>query len=115
MVSSVTPSEYGQDFYASQEEMLKHAGAEASNISASVSEEDSQWMSQWSPEEELIAVHASDMQAPWDQQGHGFRAAAFVAIIVLFGAALARTGAPILSKKATATLGVDCSSKQHYV
>merc|ERR1719323_3061737 len=43
LVSSLTPSEYGAGFYASPEEMLKHAATNTSSISAPVSEEDLQW------------------------------------------------------------------------
>merc|ERR1719183_1444615 len=53
VAASITPSEYGDDFYASPEEMLKHVTANTSGVAAS-GKEDLQWMSQWSPEEELI-------------------------------------------------------------
>merc|ERR1719203_1287063 len=71
VAASITPSEYGEDFYASPEEMTTHvSGANASNIAFGKDElEKMEWMSQWSPEEELIAEHGVVVRAPWEQRG----------------------------------------------
>jgi len=115
-VASITPSEYGEEFYASPEEMLKHVGDNTSGISAPVNKEDLQWMSQWSPEEELIAEHVIDIRAPWEQRGRAVGTVAIVGAFALFGVAmLARVGSPDLSKKAGDSLGLPASSKQHFV
>merc|ERR1740121_1093255 len=87
MVSSITPSEFGEDYYASPEEMLRNVEANASGLA--VAREDMQWMSQWSPEEELIAEHAFTVKAPWDQRGLAFGTVAFAAAL-LVAALLAR-------------------------
>lgn len=68
-VASVTPAEYGDDFYASAAEMAKHAsGANATQIPQTAGKEELQWMSQWSPDEELVSEHAAalSLQAPWE-------------------------------------------------
>merc|ERR1719323_1584518 len=72
MVSSTPPSEYGEHFYASVKEMTTHVSeANASNISAFGKDEleKMEWMSQWSPEEELIAEHGIVVRPPWEQRG----------------------------------------------
>merc|ERR1719383_729333 len=54
--SSLTPSEFGGGFIASKNEMKSHAAAvNETELVAAMGKEDLQWMSQWSPEEELIA------------------------------------------------------------
>lgn len=118
MVASITPSEYGGDFYASPEEMMKHALSDnAPNISASIGKEDLQWMSQWSPEEELIAVHSSDiLQAPWERHASTLGVQALVGSLGLcIVALLVRLGLTIFCKKTGATMGLPIAGKQHYV
>jgi hypothetical protein len=67
MVSSVTPTEHGQAI-ATAEEMRRHAA----NVSAfdfvdSVHEEELQWMSQWSQEEELMVDYSSELGTSWKE------------------------------------------------
>jgi hypothetical protein len=68
VASTVTPAEYGDSFFASAEEMTKHvAERNASDVPAAVRKEDMEWMSQWSPDEELIAEHIAGLRAPWER------------------------------------------------
>lgn len=56
--TSATPSEYGSNFFASTTEMEEHAQAIDSSddlLVGELSKEETQWMSQWSEEEELIS------------------------------------------------------------
>jgi hypothetical protein len=103
IASAITPSEYGDDFYASAEEMRRHVSDEnATAIPASVKKEDIQWMSQWSPEEELIAEHVTTgFKAPWDkQQGRTIgMAAALFGLAALCVATLARISWPKTTHK----------------
>jgi hypothetical protein len=65
-VSSATPSEYGDDHIATKEDMRKYAStADTLEIPVSVGKEELQWMSQWSPEEELIVDYASQSSGSW--------------------------------------------------
>jgi len=113
VATSITPSEYGEDFYASPEEMMKHVNT---TITASISRDDMQWMSQWSPDEELIAEHALGMVAPWQQRRSAFGVVAAVGAFALFLAASAgRAMPPVLFKKAETGFGLPMSCKQHYV
>merc|ERR1719323_2148050 len=111
MVSSTPPSEYGEHFYASVKEMTTHvSGANASNISAFGKDEleKMEWMSQWSPEEELIAEHGMVVRAPWEQRG----ALALVGVFSLGVVFLLYARMPVSETGDTLRLP---SSKQHYV
>merc|ERR1719215_166587 len=81
VAAAVTPSEFGESFAASSEDMKRHAlEANATNLPEAVGKEDLQWMSQWSSEEELIADYAaSGLHAPWER-----RSSAIVGGAVLF-------------------------------
>jgi len=117
VAASITPSEYGEDFYASPEEMLKHA-SDNTTLQASVGEDDLQWMSQWSPEEELIAEHVTGIQAPWEKGGRVFRTALLTGAGAVFVVALLGLRGPkgFSKKQVSATnLGLPTCSKQHYV
>jgi len=53
--SALTPAEFGDGFIASKNEMKTHAASvNETELVAAMGKEDLQWMSQWSPEEELI-------------------------------------------------------------
>eukprot|EP00405_Crypthecodinium_cohnii_P016736 CAMPEP_0206451196 /NCGR_PEP_ID=MMETSP0324_2-20121206/19190_1 /ASSEMBLY_ACC=CAM_ASM_000836 /TAXON_ID=2866 /ORGANISM="Crypthecodinium cohnii, Strain Seligo" /LENGTH=568 /DNA_ID=CAMNT_0053921017 /DNA_START=48 /DNA_END=1754 /DNA_ORIENTATION=- len=69
VASLVTPMEYGDGYIASQEDMVK-AAAEVSNTTnlTAVDKEELQWMSQWSPEEELVV--GPKLQAPWEASSY---------------------------------------------
>jgi len=115
VAAAVTPSEYGEDFYASPEEMKKHAAdLNVSIIPASIKKEELQWMSQWSQEEELIADHVTALQAPWEQhRGSTVGFAALLSVTALGVATLARVGLPRCARKAASDLGL--SHKGHFV
>jgi len=54
--SALTPAEFGDGFIASKNEMKTHAASvNETELVSAMGKEDLQWMSQWSPEEELIA------------------------------------------------------------
>jgi len=53
--SALTPAEFGDGFIASKNEMKTHAASvNETELVAAMGKDDLQWMSQWSPEEELI-------------------------------------------------------------
>jgi len=82
---SSTPTQYGEGYIASAEEMKKYA-SEANNsaLPTGVDREELEWMSQWSPEEELITDHlAHGLRAPWERSGLAAGAALFVAFVAL--------------------------------
>lgn len=68
MVSSVTPSQYGQEYVASAEDMKKIAKNASSAIPDALSKDELQWMSQWSPQEEFIMDYSSEITMPWYQR-----------------------------------------------
>jgi len=87
--NAVTPTEYGDGYIATDEEMKRHAvDANSSDIPAAIEREELQWMSQWSAEEELIADYSSHgLRAPWEASSRFARAgAALLLAAALFGA-----------------------------
>merc|ERR1719181_238746 len=81
-VSSATPGEYGDQHVATKEEMKKHASnAESLDIPVSVGKEELQWMSQWSPDEELMVDYSSELSGSWSRF-----------VLVFFGLILAACG-----------------------
>lgn len=65
MVSSVTPSQYGDDYIAKESDMKKHvANADPSSISINMDKEELQWMSQWAPEDELVD-YSPELSMSW--------------------------------------------------
>mmetsp|Transcript_53601 Transcript_53601/g.152745 ORF Transcript_53601/g.152745 Transcript_53601/m.152745 type:complete len:576 (-) Transcript_53601:96-1823(-) len=64
--ASVTPGEYGDNFIATEAEMMMHASANEDKDNITAIPDDVDWMSQWSPEEELIASDHVSMRAPWE-------------------------------------------------
>lgn len=67
MVSPVTPSQYGEEYVASETDMKKYA-ANVSNVPLKVGKEELQWMSQWSPDEEFIVDYSSELAMPWEKR-----------------------------------------------
>jgi len=86
----LTPTEFGSGYIAKEEEMKEHAAAvNTSNFSAvAPGEEQQQWMSQWSAEEELIADYtASGLRAPWESPGClTWYGGALLLVVALLGA-----------------------------
>jgi len=58
--SAVTPTEYGDQYIASQEDMQKHA-ENVTDVLVHVDKEELQWMSQWSEDEELMLDYKSEL------------------------------------------------------
>lgn len=68
-VSSVTPQDFGDDYVATIEDMKKHAtNANISGLPDNLGKEELQWMSQFSPEEELMVDYSSEMGMSWPQK-----------------------------------------------
>jgi len=66
VVSSITPAEYGEQHVATAEEMHKHASnVTAIDIVDSVGKDELHWMSQWSPDEELLVDYSSELSGSW--------------------------------------------------
>eukprot|EP00450_Noctiluca_scintillans_P011296 CAMPEP_0194503438 /NCGR_PEP_ID=MMETSP0253-20130528/28380_1 /TAXON_ID=2966 /ORGANISM="Noctiluca scintillans" /LENGTH=562 /DNA_ID=CAMNT_0039345721 /DNA_START=70 /DNA_END=1758 /DNA_ORIENTATION=- len=64
MTSSIRPNEFGEDFYASAQEMAKHAqGATLVPQRLPGLNESSDWMSQWSSDEELFATVGDELRS----------------------------------------------------
>jgi len=60
---SLSPTKFGDQFMASEEEMKNHS--EALPYDSLQEDEEATWMSQWSEEEELLAEQ-THMKAPWE-------------------------------------------------
>jgi hypothetical protein len=85
--AALTPSEFGGDYIASKGEMQAHATSNTSNSSASLglAEEDLQWMSQWSEEEELIADYAGLLAPAWWANSRSVATAGGFSLLLLSG------------------------------
>merc|ERR1719486_533973 len=69
LTSSVTPIQYGEDYVATDSDMKKHAvNASKASIPISVNKDELQWMSQWSPDEELIVDYSSELGSSWGRR-----------------------------------------------
>mmetsp|Transcript_72942 Transcript_72942/g.152274 ORF Transcript_72942/g.152274 Transcript_72942/m.152274 type:complete len:585 (-) Transcript_72942:187-1941(-) len=94
-VASLTPQEFGERYIASDEDMKKHATA-TSNATAEaewLDKEKSQWMSQWSHEEELLATYSTlQLRAPWAKSLSSSSLAAVAAVVALVGLLASRRG-----------------------
>lgn len=114
-VAAIPPSEYGEEFYASPEEMQRHANSSSLAFDY-ISKDGVQWMSQWIPEEELMAEHAADIQAPWEKRRPALGVVAATGAFTLFlVASLARLVQSIRGKRTEASMDLFAASKQHYV
>jgi len=58
-VSATTPSEFGNDYIASKDDMKKHA-SNTTALEIEVTKEELQWLSQWSADEELMMDYSAD-------------------------------------------------------
>ena len=115
IIAAIPPSEYGEEFYASPEEMRRHAN-DTSLALENISRDGVQWMSQWIPEEELIAVHAADIQAPWEKRSPALGGVAATGAFDLFlAASLVQTLPSIFENKTGASMNLFAPCKQHYV
>merc|ERR1719265_1672134 len=67
VVSSATPSEYGESHIATTEDMRQYAAdATSLDIPESLGKDELQWMSQWSEDEELTLDYSLELRAPWE-------------------------------------------------
>jgi len=82
----LTPMEYGDQHLAQGEDMRRHAlEANTSDLPTEVGRDDLQWMSQWSPEEELVSDQVMRrFRAPWEAKGFAASSAAIVLLVVGF-------------------------------
>lgn len=68
VASTVTPLQFGDGYLARTDEMKKYAdNVSATTVPKEVKKEELQWMSQWSPEEELKLDYSGELHAPWEQ------------------------------------------------
>jgi len=66
LATAQTPSQFGGQYLATSDEMRAHAGrASAAGMLPSVMN-DTEWMAQWSHEEELVGEHI-ELRAPWEK------------------------------------------------
>lgn len=102
-VNSMAPFEYGDDYMASNVELVRHAALEPNASSnpasaADVGEDVDSWIEQWSLEEELLTEQIH-LHAPWERRG-----LVSAPLIGAFGAAAAL--AAVLRSFLTADAGV---------
>jgi len=82
--TKLTPAEFGDQYMVQSEDMIRHAEeANVSDIPVTVGRDELQWMSQWSPEEELVSDQAMQgLHAPWESRRY---AAGGVALLLVAG------------------------------
>jgi len=64
VAATVTPFQYGDAYIAKQDDMKQHA-SNISDVPASMGKDELQWMSQWSPEEELRLDYSMELRTSW--------------------------------------------------
>jgi hypothetical protein len=107
-----SPAEYGDDFAASEDEVANHAAYRGSNLTSIASEqEEQQWLSQWSEEEELIADYSVQLRAPWEGGGIRSMLLALAAVVALSAGVVTLNG----KSKSAAHSSFDVHSKSHFV
>jgi hypothetical protein len=117
MHTAMTPSQYGDNFIASDEEVNRHAVGRNESASDSLLGEhvEAQLMSQWSEEEELIADYSRNQLrlrgAPWASGRVGLASLVVLALILFLGASSKGSGA----KPAAPFCDYGWQSKEHYV
>jgi hypothetical protein len=83
VITTATPSQYGDEHIASKDDMRRHASnATTVDVAVSVGKAELHWMSQWSPDEELLVDYSSGVSSSWS--GH--------LMLVLFGLVAAMVG-----------------------
>jgi hypothetical protein len=113
-----SPAEYGDNFVATGAEVANHAAHRSGNSTAparssSVEQEEAQWLSQWSEEEELFADYSLQLRAPWEG---GVRTVVLVlaAVVALSaGVVTVKVRNPLSSLSALDSF--DMHSKSHFV
>jgi len=106
-VTAATPTEYGDNYIATTEDMQKHAST-ATDVPLHVDKAELQWMSQWSPDEELVMDYQSELQKPWQ-----WRLFFLVGCLLLIGGGI---GGGVLGQNTKKDTGMSSfSSHSHYV
>merc|ERR1719220_2217457 len=108
--AKLTPAEFGDQYLVENDDMRRHAEeANVSDIPVTVGRDELQWMSQWSPEEELVSDQAiRGLRAPWESRRY---AAGGAALLLLAGVLGFLRTASKSSKRAD-----DCMhAKSHFV
>jgi len=115
---TLTPTEFGEEYFATKEDMKRHA-ADASDTKNGESDED--FMTQWSAEEELFADYSGHLVAPWERQGSGmlyFFSVIAVGALAAFGILGRAKASPLDSwgggvERKAVSMGLSC--KPHMV
>jgi len=106
-VSAATPTEFGDHYIATTEDMEKHA-SNVTDVHLHIDKAELHWMSQWSPDEELVMDYQSELQRPWQ-----WRLLFLVGSLILIGAGI---GGGVLGKNIKKDTGMaSFSSHSHYV
>jgi len=108
--SARTPTEFGQGYIATPEDMREHANL-ADAPQEPVDKEELQWMSQWSSEEELRSEYAMDLRAPWEVRP----LAGAVALLLLVAAGFAAAFGRSAGSKASGSLLPQRQGKAHFI
>mmetsp|Transcript_47450 Transcript_47450/g.128035 ORF Transcript_47450/g.128035 Transcript_47450/m.128035 type:complete len:571 (+) Transcript_47450:71-1783(+) len=107
--SQKAPSEFG-DYVVSEHDRRKHADAQL-EVPVEVQKEDTQWMSQWSSEEELQSEYAMDLRAPWEVRP----VAGAVAVLLLVAAGVTGAFGWSANSKASGSLLPQRQGKAHFI
>jgi len=105
-----TPGQYGDQSIATRSEMKEHAAQSSLDaFNVSMDKQELEWMSQWSPEEELIADY-SELQTPW-LTGRMAALGGMVSFLVLGGGLLGIAKVT----RGSMDLDADMDCKTHFV
>jgi len=114
---TLTPTEFGQEYFATKEEMTRHA-TDSSDTKTGEGDED--FMTQWSAEEELFADYTGHLVAPWERKGSGmfyFLSVIALGALAAFGILGRAKGSPLDSwggvERKAVSMGLSC--KPHMV
>merc|ERR1719291_19064 len=119
-VSAIPKTEFGDGHMASDEYVSSHASARnssddlVSRDQIMSEQEEAQWMSQWSQEEELIADYSLQLQAPWAVSTFSRLGLAFVLFALLVASGALLSGSSTLKPDNSAN-GIFYSQKAHLV
>jgi len=109
---ALSPQQFGQNYIASDNEVKTHAAKRNESAPMLAELEETQWMSQWSEEEELHSDYALQLRAPWEsRRPFMLGSAAVVALILMLMKASARS----VKKPDSCGFGGVFDSKSHFV
>jgi len=112
--SAVTPSQYGDSFIASEDEVTNYAADRENETTSYVTlgqQEETAWMSQWSEDEELLADYSVQLSAPWERRNPT------VLTITMVGVMIALAAGRLLRSKTDQDkdFGMVFDNKAHFV